>query len=188
MTKDLNTSNMSPAEKRKQGIFTNRYNCVLKLYYYHSDTTTINELHNFIKGEETEIDFSKIIPFPKNKSELSDYELSNWQHENWGGFSNAWDVEMSLKTEEFLRIKFRTQGYTPPTKIIKKLGELFPNVNIRFVAISNFNSSCSPFVYYALKNANEKLIEKKWNAEKIKKDGWVWSLAYDIIDIDSDYQ
>lgn len=94
----------------------------------------VNNLLSIIKGEEREIDFTKIIPVPDyifqgdlGMEEKRIYGKNNWYDwniENWGTKWNAYNIELGYNS-----ITFDT-AWATPMNVIDKLAEMFPHVII----------------------------------------------------------
>lgn len=96
------------------------YNC---LSFNSDNTKDISNLIEAIKGENTVLDFSKIIPIPKKEMENQEKEQS-WKKYNWGCKWNAMDIEFDDYTYYFLT------PWNPPIPVIKALSKQYPNINI----------------------------------------------------------
>ena len=116
----------------------------------------VEEFCEKIRGDDTVLDFNKIIPYPehfakadaeadkardeglKKDSEIKDGYNSGgyeWCCDNWGTKWNACDVtfEDRLNIDDYneIDIDFRT-AWDPPLPIIKNIIELFPKLSFDF--------------------------------------------------------
>ena len=106
----------------------------------------IDKLVDFMKSEDNEFDFNKIVPYPTKYKQLDliakvyEEEHPNdfkgrpkngynqggyeWCNDNWGTKWNACDV--ILKDNKYY---FNT-AWSPPEPVIKKLSEKFPDLTL----------------------------------------------------------
>lgn len=102
--------------------------------------SNFDEVYNAIKGEDTGIDFERIIPMPKelegrDPSEQRDerllkkYGYDDWYHwrlDNWDTKWNAYEVQVENNTIFFFT------AWSPPINVIKTLSKKFPEVRFEY--------------------------------------------------------
>lgn len=89
-----------------------------------TDNETFAKIKEYVRSEESEFDFNKIVPVPN----LSREELSDWYYQNWGTKWNAviWD-ENKPKIDEQKTFCFET-AWCEPQPVLRTLSEVFPDV------------------------------------------------------------
>lgn len=123
-----------------------------ELYFEADNKERISELLNAIKGEDTAIDFEKIIPMPSNiyrgnlswedEQRLGGMDWYHWSIANWGTKWNAYETE-----EIHNGIRFWT-AWSAPFPVIKALSEMFPDVRItHYFADEDLGNNCGKFGY-----------------------------------------
>jgi hypothetical protein len=80
---------------------------------------------NFMKGEDIDFDFSKIISAPKNIP--SGVELNNWRIDNWGTRGNAENPTVDLE-DGVVFIVFET-AWSPSVGVTLELSKKFPTLS-----------------------------------------------------------
>lgn len=117
------------------------------------EESEVKRFAEFVKTDESEFDFNTAIPYPEEWAKIdaiwddarergfpdgrvpsaySDYGY-DWCIENWGTKWNAYEVSRSdvEKYEGMSQVSYYFDtAWSPPTPVIKKLGELFPNLTI----------------------------------------------------------
>jgi hypothetical protein len=122
------------------------------LYFEADNKERISELLNAIKGEDTAIDFEKIIPMPSNiyrgnlswedEQRLGGMDWYHWSIANWGTKWNAYDTD-----EMYNGVMFLT-AWSAPFPVIKALSEMFPDVRItHYFADEDLGYNCGKFSY-----------------------------------------
>lgn len=112
----------------------------------------ISELMNTIKGENTAIDFEKIIPMPSNiyrgnlswedEQRLGGMDWYHWSIANWGTKWNAYETYSGNDM-----ISFST-AWSAPFPVIRVLSEMFPDVTItHYYADEDIGYNCGKFEY-----------------------------------------
>lgn len=135
---------------------------VLKFIYHEDSGEKIQEIKNFLSGENSVIDFNKIIPVPEHlispdPNVLSDEE-KKWCVENWGTKWNAYQA--SIVTEKGWALVYRfTTAWNYPAPIIKKLHDLFKGVEITFLAADDGGW----FAYKEVRDEENKTKTFVWN-------------------------
>lgn len=123
-----------------------------ELYFNCEDRSIIDNLMNQIKGDETEIDFEKIIPMPSDiyrgnlgLEEEKLYKGRNWYDwsiKNWGTKWNAYETEKEYNSVSFLT------AWSAPIRVIEKLSSMFPSVTItHYFADEDIGYNCGRIVY-----------------------------------------
>jgi hypothetical protein len=108
---------------------------------------SITEIVEFIKGENSSIDFNKIVPMPaellnttspvreSNPELIAKYGTDNWydwSRRNWGTKWNCGDTsEVRLNTKGTRATYFFQTAWSTPAPVIEKLSEKFPDVKIK---------------------------------------------------------
>lgn len=136
----------------------------LKFIYHDDKGEMIEKISQEIKSENSLFDFEKIIKSPdgiKDKREgiLSEAEYV-WRQENWGTKWSSYDVEIKTKTTWNMIIYFKT-AWSTPHPILKKLFELYPDVEINYVGADDGGW----FAYHILKDQNEEPVTRVWTSE-----------------------
>jgi len=88
----------------------------------HADENLLNQIRDFVRSEESEFDFTKILPIPKEK-ENDSYE---WRCENWG---TKWNADCIYTYEN--GFSFET-AWAPCSPIIAELARIFPEAEFWF--------------------------------------------------------
>lgn len=151
----------------------------LKFIYHDDNGEMIEKVSQLLKGENSLIDFNKIIPQPtgiqdEREGVLSDAEY-NWCIENWGTKWNAYGV--NLKEKDSWKMVFHLQtAWSIPEPILNKLFELFPEVEINYVCADDGGW----FAYHILKNQNEEPIKRVWTSDN-DNEGIVRSAMFEAL-------
>lgn len=96
----------------------------------------LNKIKEFLKSEDSEFDFRKILPQPKEVIESENDSKGmiplwyEWNTANWGTKWNAYEINLTQK-QESLEYSF-CSAWVPPIPVIKKLIELFPEYKFDF--------------------------------------------------------
>lgn len=125
---------------------------VLKFSYHGDKGEKIKEIQSFLKSENSELDFEKIIATKTNTCEEA-VSL-------WGTKWNAYDVKLKSIGDWKLVYTFQT-AWSYPAPIIKKLHEIFKGVEITFVAADDGRW----FAFKSERDENGKLTEVLFNRE-----------------------
>lgn len=138
-------------------------NHVVNKVYFDGEQKTIDTLLETIKpdtGNLGEIDFEKIIPMPEelhcearsphtpqqeaNYKKYGYYDWYDWSWDHWGTKWNAYD-----QYPEGCRLSFHT-AWSTPEPVIKRLSEMFPDVEITVeYADEDIGSNCGTYCYLA---------------------------------------
>ena len=89
----------------------------------------MKKLKEHVSSEESEFDFDKIIPMPKDINRRRSYRRYDWSRENWGTKWNSSDVSVKSMSDTDAVYTFLT-AWSPPEPIILKLRELYPDINV----------------------------------------------------------
>lgn len=130
-------------------------NVITNILIFHGYLHRIHDLKAAIQDEELgygSIDFNKIIPTPDDifqgavsLEEVQNPNSRNWFHwnpANWGCRDNAYGFEWLQPRATPATLLFAT-GWSPPHKVIQKLSEMFPDLNITHKwADDNFGFNC----------------------------------------------
>lgn len=132
-----------------------------ELYFECDDEERIMEMMNTIKGEDSPIDFEKIIPMPSNifrgnlgQKEKELYGKNNWYDwsvANWGTKWNAYEGNEMYRWRKgrllYEGVSFLT-AWSAPFPILLKLSEMFSDVTItHYYADEDIGYNCGKFVY-----------------------------------------
>jgi len=120
------------------------------------------EVNRFLKHMGKGFDFEKIIPMPvdifrppmsdEDKERLAKEGVPNWYDwccENWDTKWNAYDVKRDIGTYgeasgKYVTYKFNT-AWSPPEKIVEKLREDWPELEIYGGYIGENHEYCDSF-------------------------------------------
>jgi hypothetical protein len=119
---------------------------------FYGDEDIREKLCQFVKGENTEFCFSKIIP-----DTTGEYTM-DWSIKNFGTKWNALNAVVQ-KEKNFVKITFTTAWYCP-LPIFKKIIELFPKLDIDFVASDGQDKA-----YHIFHNDEKELIFNEFDKE-----------------------
>ena len=105
--------------------------------YIDADFDSMVEIEKFVKSEEREFDFERIIPMPENifRGDLSAeaeklYGKNNWYDWSWANWGTKWNTFEVLHMESG-DYWFDT-AWSPCKEVIAKLATLFPQATIRY--------------------------------------------------------
>lgn len=115
-----------------------------------------------VKGEDTILDFKKIIPVPEKERKNHEQEQF-WKKCNWGCKWNAMDIELDDCTYYFLT------PWNPPIPIVKALSKQYPDliITLEYAEETGCDSGHIEFVNGEISNSN--FIYKKENNEYYEK-------------------
>lgn len=154
-----------------------------ELYFECDNEERIWELMDTIKGDDSPIDFEKIIPMPSNifrgnlgQKEEELYGKNNWYDwsiKNWGTKWNAYEG-----SEMYNGISFLT-AWSAPFPILLKLSEMFSDVTItHYFADEDMGYNCGKFVYK--KGIGEDITEFDGGSDEATRFACdVWGYDYD---------
>ena len=155
---------------------------VLKFHYHNDDGELIKSISDKLKGDNSILDFNKIIPQPvgiqhEDKYVLSDAEHA-WNRDNWGTKWNAFDIEVIVNESYQLIITFQT-AWNISKPIILKIIELFPNVGLKFIAADDGHW----FAYSFHKSEDENIVTiNEWNNEN-DKEGYIRGAVFNALNL-----
>lgn len=129
---------------------------ILKFHYHDDKGEKIRAIESLLKGEDSPLDFNKIIPMPKEQED----NWYNWSIANWGTKWNAYDVTLATKGDWKLVYRFST-AWSIPEPVIKKLAEMFPDVAIEFIAADD--GGWFAYNYYKAENEDFKIL--RWTTD-----------------------
>lgn len=81
-----------------------------------------------LKSEHLPVDFSRIIPMPKDQED----NWYQWSIQNWGTKWNAYMGVTGLIEDTYAIAHFET-AWSPPLPVIDKLAEMFPKAHLRLI-------------------------------------------------------
>ncbi len=118
----------------------------------HADENLLNQIRDFIRSEESEFDFTKILPIPKEK-ENDSYE---WRCENWGTKWNAAYIDTYENGFSF------ETAWTPCRPIIAELARIFPEAEFWFQYNSGFSIMKAIWDLVVSSNTETEISYMKW--------------------------
>jgi hypothetical protein len=110
--------------------------------------STLKHFMNHVRGDETAIDFDKIIPYPKKFKDMdkaAEKSAAKGNHVkdgyNSGGYEwcisfwgTKWNADASLEHTDLKKGKLRygmSTVWSPPTPVILKMSEMFPGLQFK---------------------------------------------------------
>lgn len=112
------------------------------------------EIMEFVKSEDRDFDFEKIIPMPSNiyngnlgAEERAMYGENNWYDWSINNWGTKWNSNYSSVDAENRTFTFET-AWSAPVKVINRLSREFPDVKIvHEYADEDIGCNCGTIVY-----------------------------------------
>jgi hypothetical protein len=152
----------------------NHVNSVLSINYWGDKKnylkTILGEIGFIWKDKDRydyQLDFDKIIPQPKGIKDKDPIVLSDsereWNIKNWGTKWNAYQCKLCEFDKGSFRIRFQTAWNEVP-KVIKKIVEKYPDINLTYVAADE--GGCVAY-YFDYQNEDGEITAKEttWSEE-----------------------
>lgn len=165
-------------------------NHVKNILNFYGKSEDVEKLFDFIagtndEGKEVAITFNNIIPVPEEIKNGEIVDKLSWCTNRWGTKWNAYEIECVNDST----ITFWT-AWGPPSKVIKKLSELFPDITISHEwADEDIGLNCGYIRYCAGEEEFEAELSPK---EAMEHSASIWGydldeLGYYLNFTESDY-